>query len=185
MNAPSQGPGAAGPWNKLLPLALLIVAGCVVAAVPFVLHHPEAAPAEGPVAKGTAAPGHAPPGAPPGATAPPPPAACVDCGQVIDIRTLRTEGDSSGVGAVAGGVLGGVVGHQVGAGRGKEALTVLGAIGGALGGNQVEKQVKARTQYLVDVRMADGSTRTIAQATPPQLAAGEPVRVAGNSVVPR
>jgi outer membrane lipoprotein SlyB len=116
---------------------------------------------------------------------PPAPKACHNCGEVVNIRTVRQEGESSGVGAVAGGALGGVLGHQVGAGRGKETMTVLGAIGGVIGGNQVEKQVRARTLYLVDVRMADGSARTISEAAPPPLAIGARVRVEGNTIAMR
>jgi outer membrane lipoprotein SlyB len=114
-----------------------------------------------------------------------PPKICSDCGEVVNIRTVRKEGDSSGVGAVAGGALGGVLGHQMGAGRGKEAMTVLGAVGGILGGNEVEKQVKAKTLYLVDVRMADGSARTITESIAPSLAIGSRVRVEGNMIAMR
>jgi len=78
-----------------------------------------------------------------------------------------------------------VLGHQVGAGRGKEAMTVLGAIGGIVAGNEAEKQVKAQTLYLVDVRMADGSARTVTLAQPPQVGVGTPVHVAGNTILPR
>jgi len=111
--------------------------------------------------------------------------ACVNCGEIVNIRTSRQEGSGSGLGAVAGGLLGGVLGHQMGAGRGKEAMTVVGAVGGAVAGNEVEKQAKAQTLYLVDVRMADGSARTITQNAPPHLAIGAKVRVSGNTIVAR
>jgi outer membrane lipoprotein SlyB len=109
---------------------------------------------------------------------------CQECGEVIAIRTSRKEGEGTGVGAVAGGVLGGVLGHQVGAGRGKEAMTVLGAVGGVFAGHEAEKQLKAQTQYLVDLRMADGTQRTVAQTAPPNFAVGASVRVSGNTIVP-
>jgi uncharacterized protein YcfJ len=112
-------------------------------------------------------------------------AVCRECGEVVGIRTQRQEGEGSGLGAVAGGVLGGVLGHQVGAGRGKEAMTVVGAVGGVFAGNEAEKQVKAQTLYLIDVRMADGSQRTVTQAVPPAFAAGTPVRLNGDTIVPR
>jgi outer membrane lipoprotein SlyB len=121
---------------------------------------------------------------PPAAPAATPPA-CKDCGQVVDIRTTRKEGEGTALGVVAGGVLGGVLGHQVGAGRGKEAMTVVGALGGAFAGNQVEKQVKAQTLYVVDVRMADGSLRTVTESAPPNFSVGSAVRVSGNMLVPQ
>ena len=64
-------------------------------------------------------------------------------------------------------------------------MTVVGAVGGAVAGNQVEKQARAQTLYLVDVRMADGSARTITQTAPPNLAIGTKVRVSGNTIAAR
>ena len=37
-------------------------------------------------------------------------ALCKECGTVTNVRTVKKEGEASGVGAVAGGVIGGVVG---------------------------------------------------------------------------
>jgi outer membrane lipoprotein SlyB len=110
-------------------------------------------------------------------------AICTDCGVVVAVRESKQSGEGTGVGAVAGGVLGGVVGHQIGGGRGKDLATVAGAVGGAFAGHQVEKQVRAKTVYHVDVKMEDGSTRTITQATP--LAVGARVRVAGDQITQR
>ncbi len=45
-------------------------------------------------------------------------------------------------GTVLGGVAGGVLGHQVGGGKGKTLATVAGAAGGALAGNQVQKNMQ-------------------------------------------
>ncbi len=119
-----------------------------------------------------------------GAMQAPPPAICRECGEVVAIRTARKEGEGTGVGAVAGGVVGGVLGHQVGGGRGKEAMTVLGAVGGLFAGNEAEKQVRAQTLYLVDLRMADGSQRTVTRSVPPEFGIGTSVRVSGNTIMP-
>jgi outer membrane lipoprotein SlyB len=89
---------------------------------------------------------------------------CARCGRVASVQTVKIKGQGSGVGAVAGGVVGGVVGHQLGGGSGKTALTVLGAIGGGLAGNEVERRVRSETLYDVRVRMDDGSYRVIRQA---------------------
>ena len=59
-------------------------------------------------------------------------------------------------------------------------MTVLGALGGGLAGNEVEKQHKATTVYEVRVRMDDGSVRTIKQSTEP--ATGAHVEVNGHSL---
>lgn len=95
---------------------------------------------------------------PPGAAAHA--ALCASCGVVESVSQVRQEGQGTGLGAVAGGVLGGVVGHQIGAGNGKTAMTVLGAIGGGLAGNEVEKRARSQTLLDVRVRMEDGSLRT-------------------------
>jgi uncharacterized protein YcfJ len=177
--------------RRMYPLAIAIGAVCLIAAVPFIVTHtgrPGANANADASAPGATLTSSAPaPVGPLTSSAPAPALApvCRECGEVVNIRTSRKEGEGSGVGAVAGGVVGGVLGHQVGAGRGKEAMTVLGAIGGAFGGNQVEKQVKAKTLYLVDIRMADGSARTITENAPPNLAVGAQVRVTGNTIAPR
>lgn len=112
-------------------------------------------------------------------------ATCPDCGVVTAIHEVKQAGEGTGAGAVAGGVLGGVVGHQFGGGRGKDAMTVVGAVGGAVAGHQIEKQMRAKTVYRIDVKMEDGSVRSITQSSPPALAVGAKVRVNGNQLVAR
>ena len=69
---------------------------------------------------------------------------------------------------VAGGVLGAVVGNQIGKGSGRTLATVLGAVGGGIAGNSIEKNMKKETVYQVQVRMEDGSIRSVNQATAPR-----------------
>jgi outer membrane lipoprotein SlyB len=78
-------------------------------------------------------------------------AICDNCGSVVDVKTIKKEGEASGGGAVLGGVLGGVLGHQVGSGRGNTAATVVGAGAGAYAGHQIEKNNNATTSYQVVV----------------------------------
>lgn len=108
---------------------------------------------------------------------------CYDCGTVTSVETVQVQGDTNGVGAVGGAVVGGVVGHQFGNGKGKTAMTALGAIGGALAGNQVEKTQRRSTRYDVSVRMEDGSSRTVSYTTIPPFSSGDRVRVNGDSLV--
>jgi outer membrane lipoprotein SlyB len=105
---------------------------------------------------------------------------CAVCGTVDSVSRVQDTGSTSGVGAVAGGVLGGVVGNQVGNGRGRTLATVAGAAGGAMAGNSVERNRNTHTVYRVNVRMQDGSTRTIDSAS--SFAVGQPVTVKGNSI---
>jgi outer membrane lipoprotein SlyB len=102
---------------------------------------------------------------------------CQNCGTVESIREINTRGDGSGLGAAGGAVVGGLLGNQVGGGHGKEAMTVVGAIGGAFAGNQIEKRARATQSYETTVHMNNGSTRTVAQATQPAWGNGDHVKI--------
>ena len=102
---------------------------------------------------------------------------CTECGVVESVREIETKGEGSGLGAVGGAVVGGVLGNQVGGGRGQDVMTVVGAVGGAMAGNEVEKRVKSTKSYSITVRLDDGSSRVISQASAPTWRAGDKVRV--------
>lgn len=104
-------------------------------------------------------------------------AACDNCGTVTDVKTIKKEGQGSGLGAVAGGVIGGVLGHQIGSGRGNTVATVAGAGAGAYAGHQVEKNQSASTSYEVIVKMEDGKTRTFTFSAETSYRVGDKVKV--------
>ena len=106
---------------------------------------------------------------------------CRGCGVVESVTPVTKKGQGTGAGAVVGGVLGGVVGHQMGGGTGKDAMTVIGAIGGGVAGNEVEKRARAETVYQVQLRMDDGSKRTLTLPNAP-VAKGDRVAVEGQSL---
>ena len=110
-------------------------------------------------------------------------AACRDCGTVVDVKTVKKDGEASGAGAVVGGVLGGVLGHQVGSGRGNTAATVVGAGAGAYAGHQVEKNQKATTTYQVIVKMEEGNTRTFTFNNPTSYQVGDKIRIVDKKLV--
>ncbi len=103
-----------------------------------------------------------------------------ECGVIESVQAVTRKGEASGVGAVAGGVLGAVVGNQMGRGNGRKAMTVLGAVGGGVAGNEIEKRSKSTTVHVVKVRMDDGSLRSIEQAASAHV--GERVLVEGNKL---
>jgi len=105
---------------------------------------------------------------------------CANCGVVESVATVTRKGEGTGLGAVAGGVIGGVVGNQMGGGSGRDAMTVIGAVGGGIAGHEVEKRARATTEYQIKVRMADGTLRTVTQAR--SLPVGQPVEVNGNQL---
>ena len=108
---------------------------------------------------------------------------CANCGVVDAIRAVQVEGSASGIGAVAGGVTGAVVGNQIGNGHGRDAMTVLGGVGGAFAGHSIEKNINRHTVYRVTVRMDDGSFRTVSQSHTPTMVVGSKVRVSNGSLM--
>ncbi|CUJ45363.1 Surface antigen [Achromobacter xylosoxidans] len=137
------------------------------------------APAQQPQAQGRPAPAPAPAAQ-----------ACRNCGVVESIRQVQVpvkDNSDHLVGTIAGGVAGGVVGNQFGGGSGKTALTVLGAVGGALAGREVERNIRQQqtvTHYELTVRMNDGSSRQFRSAQPFAFASGDHVRVENNQLLP-
>jgi len=151
---------------------------------PVPAEEPVAHPAAKPVAKATQKPMAARPPAPKPVQVAVAKPQCLDCGVVESVREVDVKGEGTGLGAVAGGVLGGVLGHQVGNGRGKTAMTVLGAAGGAYAGHQVEKQARATKHWDVSVRLDSGGTRTISMPSQPTWRAGDRVRIVNDAIEP-
>ncbi len=109
------------------------------------------------------------------------PARCAECGVVESVRAIEVKGEGSGVGAVAGGVVGGILGNQVGGGRGRTAMTVVGAGAGAYAGHELEKNMKRGVSYEIRVRMDDRSTR-IFRSDQPDVGVGQRVTVKGGQL---
>jgi outer membrane lipoprotein SlyB len=106
------------------------------------------------------------------------PLMCAQCGRVEAVTPIQREAKASGVGAVAGAVVGGIVGNQFGGGDGKTLATIAGMAAGGWAGHTVEKKMKTETVYRVQVRMENGSLRTLEQAQP--VAVGSRVTVDGS-----
>jgi outer membrane lipoprotein SlyB len=111
------------------------------------------------------------------------PAYCSTCGVVEAISAVRQEGHGTGIGAVGGAVAGGVVGNQFGSGGGRTAMTLLGALGGGLAGNSVEKHIRSTTSYSVRVHMESGKTRYFTYHEAPPFQQGQRVRVQNGTLV--
>ncbi len=105
---------------------------------------------------------------------------CSTCGVIDGYSAVQVKGQNNGIGAVAGGLGGALVGSKI-AGRSNHTLGgVIGAVGGGLLGNAIESHERTTTVYDVRVRMADGSVRTVRQASVPNV--GTRVNVEGNTV---
>jgi outer membrane lipoprotein SlyB len=86
-----------------------------------------------------------------------------------------------GLGAVVGGLGGLGIGSLIGAGTGRDVAMVVGAIGGAVVGNEVQKkhdQPIAGQQIIV--RLGSGVLVQVTQPVGPNLAVGQRVYIEGN-----
>lgn len=96
----------------------------------------------------------------------------------------------AGVGAVVGGVAGLGLGSLIGAGTGRDVAMVLGTVGGAFAGNEIQKKYDQPVpgQQII-VRATNGVLISVTQPTNPNLFKGQRVYVEGNGdgarVVPR
>lgn len=103
-----------------------------------------------------------------------------NCGKVVAVQKTKQEGKGSGVGAVAGGVAGGLLGHQLGGGTGRTLFTIGGVAGGAFLGHQVEKKVRSKVVYKVNVQLDNGQQRSFSFDESSPYAVGDRVRVSNN-----
>jgi outer membrane lipoprotein SlyB len=110
---------------------------------------------------------------------------CINCGVVLSVNEIQTEGKGSGLGVIAGGVVGGLLGNQIGNGNGRDLATVAGAVGGAVAGNSIEKNSKRTKSYDITVKMETGEQRIVHQATAPDVIRGDAVKIENNVVVRR
>ena len=102
---------------------------------------------------------------------------CPDCGTITNIKEVKKKGSSSGAGALTGALIGGGVGYAVG-GRGhRTAGTLIGAGGGALAGNYIEKNASAGKEFRIDVRLDNGAQQTYRYDSMPNWGVGTRVRV--------
>ena len=95
-------------------------------------------------------------------------------GVVESVREIELKGDAKGVGAVGGAIAGAVLGHNIG--NNNKVVTVLGAAGGGLLGNQIEKKVRTEKAWEMSVRYDDGTTQSFQSKEAPLWHPGERVR---------
>lgn len=115
---------------------------------------------------------------------------CADCGIVTRINQIASGRSApSATGAVLGGIVGAVAGHEIsdhtGGSRGnKNIAAAAGAVGGALAGNQIQKNVTSDT-FDITVRMDDGRTVVVNQRDLGGIRENTYVRVVNGKVILR
>jgi len=114
-----------------------------------------------------------------------PSASTVAYGTVESIEAADAGKSGIGLGSVAGAVVGGVLGNQVGSGRGRTAATIGGAVAGGVAGHEVEKRTGSQAQaYRVRVRLDNGTTQVLDQASAADLRVGGRVRIENGRAYP-
>jgi outer membrane lipoprotein SlyB len=100
-------------------------------------------------------------------------------GTIESIQVTRSDGRTSGAGAIVGGLVGALAGNQVGSGGGRTAATVAGGVAGAAIGNQVEsnRSTGGQDMYQLNIRMDNGEYRSVMQDSVYDLRVGNRVRI--------
>ena len=115
---------------------------------------------------------------------------CADCGIVTRINQVASGRTApSATGAILGGLVGAVAGHEIsdhtGGSKGNQNIAAAaGAVGGALAGNQIQKNVTSDT-FDITVRMDDGRTVVVNQRDLGGIRENTYVRVVNGRVVLR
>jgi len=147
---------------------------------------PRALPAEPPTLQRPPAPQHAgnaypAPGPVPPAPQPERRVDCRHCAVVESIRAVEVPTGPAYAGAIAGGIAGAVFGDQIGKAHERHVTRVLGAIGGAFLGHQIQRAATSRTLYDATLRMPNGSLRVRRYDAPPPFQVGQRIPVGGST----
>ena len=101
----------------------------------------------------------------------------VQKGTITGIQPVTIEGKGNALGAVAGGAVGAAAGHTMGGGTGKTLTTILGAVGGAIAGSEVQKQAGTQKGLQLTIKLDDGQTVSVVQSANQQFYVGQRVRL--------
>jgi len=99
--------------------------------------------------------------------------------QITDIQLKSNH--HPGVGAVVGGIAGLGLGSLFGGGTGRDVAMVLGTLGGAVAGNEVQKKYdKPVPGQQIIVRMSNDVLVSVTQPVNPSLSKGQKVYIEGS-----
>lgn len=103
-------------------------------------------------------------------------------GVIEQIKNVQIQSNHHrGVGAVVGGLAGLGLGSLIGDGTGRDVAMVLGAVGGAVAGNEAQKKYDApKPGQQVIVRTSSGVLVSVIQPVDSSLYPGERVYIEGN-----
>jgi outer membrane lipoprotein SlyB len=131
------------------------------------------------------APAQAPSMQPAPAVETPKPVPAGQLGIVESVREVSVAGKTQGIGAAGGVGIGAILGNKIGESTGNKGLvTVIGAVGGGVLGNEIEKRQRETKQWEISVRFDDGSMKTLTSPSQPYWNAGDRVRMLDGKLQP-
>jgi outer membrane lipoprotein SlyB len=83
---------------------------------------------------------------------------------VLSVRSVTVDGNQSGLGGTAGAVVGGAIGGNRSHGAEQAVFGVLGAVGGAVIGNAIERNATKEDAVEIQLQLRNGERRAIVQA---------------------
>ena len=100
-------------------------------------------------------------------------------GRILDTKPVVIEGNRSDAGKLPGAIVGGIAGSSMGDGKGQQIFTVLGAVGGAILGQQIEERATRAQGLELTIQLDSGRTLSIVQEVDSidAFRAGQRVRV--------
>ena len=98
-------------------------------------------------------------------------------GRVESVRLVRLNADAAPVGTIAGAGIGGLLGSTLGRGPGRGVTTILGAVGGGLVGNAIDRDASAQNGEEIVIRLDSGATIAVVQGGSRDFERGQRVRV--------
>jgi outer membrane lipoprotein SlyB len=98
-------------------------------------------------------------------------------GEVVMVNPVAVEGTDSGIGTAGGAGIGYAAGRSVGHGWGSRVAGAAGAVGGAVAGQAIERQVTAEQGLEITVRLDNGDVIAVVQGADIVFRPGERVRV--------
>jgi len=115
----------------------------------------------------------------------PKPVVAGQLGIVESVREVSVPGKTQGIGAAGGVGIGAILGNKIGESTGNKGLaTVIGAVGGGVLGNEIEKRQRETKQWEIGVRLDNGTTKTLTSPTQPFWNAGDRVRFLDGKLQP-
>ncbi len=101
----------------------------------------------------------------------------VQFGEVLSVRNVIIQKNSTDTGQTAGGIIGALAGNEVGKGKGKIVGGVVGTVTGSAIGSIIDRNAQAEAGIEVTIKLESGRTVAIVQLAGEAFKAGEKVKV--------